>query len=77
MLTGLSHKKHEEFLLLNKDTVAGVLFEKTRSEGMITGYTGNYIRVEYPWNSALAGTIKKVRLKDLSGENRMSIDIID
>lgn len=77
MLTGLSHKKHEKFLLLNKDTIAMVLFEKTRSEGMITGYTGNYIRVEYPWNSSLAGKIKKVKLKDLSGDNRMSIDIID
>ncbi|MCU0455597.1 MAG: tRNA (N(6)-L-threonylcarbamoyladenosine(37)-C(2))-methylthiotransferase MtaB [Bacteroidales bacterium] len=77
MLTGLSRKKHKEFLLLNKNRTAGVLFERTRSEGMITGYTENYIRVEYPWNSALAGTIRKVKLKELSGENRMSIDIID
>jgi threonylcarbamoyladenosine tRNA methylthiotransferase MtaB len=77
MLTGLSYKKHEEFLRLNMGKTASVLFERTRSEGMIAGYTGNYIRVEYPWNSSLAGKIKNVKLKELSGKNRMSIDIIE
>jgi hypothetical protein len=44
---------------------------------MITGLTGNYIRVEYPWQSNLAEKIRKVRLKDISTTGRMSIDIID
>jgi len=75
-LIELSGKKHEEFLRMNKGRTADVLFEKTKVNGLITGYTGNYIRVEYPWEAGLAGSIKKVRLKDAAGENRMSIELI-
>jgi threonylcarbamoyladenosine tRNA methylthiotransferase MtaB len=53
-----------------------VLFEKSRSNGMITGFTGNYLRVEYPWQFKLAGQIRKVTLKDISPSGRMSIEII-
>jgi threonylcarbamoyladenosine tRNA methylthiotransferase MtaB len=76
MLIELSHKKHDEFLRLNIDKTADVLFEKTKVNNMITGYTGNYIRVEYPWQSGMAGQIRKVKLKDLSGDNRMNIELI-
>jgi len=76
MLIELSHRKHEEFLRLNKGKTANVLFEKTRVNNMITGYSGNYIRVEHPWQPELAGQIREVRLKDLAGDNRMSIEII-
>ncbi len=75
-LIGLSHKKHDEFLRLNIGNTAYVLFEKSRVNNMITGYTGNYIRVGYPWQPELAGQIRKVRLKDLHGDNRMSIELI-
>ncbi len=68
--------KHDEFLRLNIGKTADVLFEKTRVNNMITGYTGNYIRVEYPWQSGLAGQVRRVKLKDLSGDNRMSIELI-
>ena len=61
MLIELSHRKHDEFLRLNIGNTADVLFEKTRVNNMITGYTGNYIRVEYPWQSGLAGQIRKVK----------------
>ena len=76
-LLELSGEKHRKFLENNIGQVAEVLFEKIRNAGMITGLTGNYIRVEYPWQSNLAEKIKKVRLKDISPTGRMSIDIID
>jgi threonylcarbamoyladenosine tRNA methylthiotransferase MtaB len=76
-LLALSDEKHRKFLENNIGQVAEVLFEKVRSAGMITGLTGNYIRVEYPWQSNLAEKIRKVRLKDISTTGRMSIDIID
>ncbi len=75
-LISLSHKKHKEFLYNNIGKTAAVLFEKTRINGMITGYTGNYIRVEYPWKEGLAGQIRNVRLKDISDNNRMNIELI-
>jgi threonylcarbamoyladenosine tRNA methylthiotransferase MtaB len=75
-LISLSDRKHEEFLKINSGTLAAVLFEKARINGMITGYTGNYIRVEYPWQAGLAGKIRNVRLKDISDNNRMNIELI-
>jgi len=74
-LTSLSATKHLDFLKLNTGHSARVLFEKTRTRGMITGYTGNYIRVEYPWQSSLSGQIKEVLLKDISDDGIMRIEI--
>lgn len=76
ILIGMSQMKHDKFLNLNIGNTEYVLFEKTRIGNMITGYTGNYIRVEHPWQTDLAGEIRKARLKGISPDNRMSIDII-
>jgi threonylcarbamoyladenosine tRNA methylthiotransferase MtaB len=76
-LIGLSQKKNLIFNNLNIGKVTDVLFENTRSEGMITGFTSNYIRVEHPWDSRLAGNIKKVRLTGISSTGKMSIAIIE
>ena len=76
-LISLSESKHREFLDLNTGKVAEVLFEKIKSNGMISGFTGNYLRVEHPWQSRLAGQIKKVRLKGVSESGKMSVELID
>ena len=57
--------------------VANVLFENSRSDGLITGFTSNYIRVEHPFKSKLAGEIKKVKLNSISPTGRMNIELID
>jgi len=75
-LIDLSQMKHDLFLNLNIGRTEYVLFEKTRVSNLITGYTGNYIRVEHPWQTDLAGEIRKARLKGISTDNRMSIEII-
>jgi threonylcarbamoyladenosine tRNA methylthiotransferase MtaB len=77
ILIALSEKKNLEFIRLNIGEVTNVLFERTRSEGLISGFTSNYIRVEYPWQSILAGEIKKVSLKSLSATGKMNIELID
>jgi threonylcarbamoyladenosine tRNA methylthiotransferase MtaB len=76
-LTTLSEKKNLEFQELNMGKITDVLFEKTRSEGLITGFTSNYLRVEYPWQSSLSGQIRKVKLNGISSFGRMSIKLID
>jgi threonylcarbamoyladenosine tRNA methylthiotransferase MtaB len=76
-LIELSHKKNLMFNQLNIGQVTNVLFESTRSEGLITGFTSNYIRVEHPWDPQLTGKIKKVRLNKISQSGRISIEIID
>lgn len=76
-LISLSQNKNLIFNQLNIGQTTKVLFERTNNEGMITGFTSNYIRVEYPWDSKLAGVIRKVRLDGLAPSGRMSIEIIN
>ena len=76
-LIALSENKNMEFIKMNIGQATTVLFEATRTEGLISGLTPNYIRTEYPWQSKLAGQIKKVKLTGISESGRMCIDIID
>lgn len=72
----LSEKKHDIFLKNNIGHNENVLFESVKNKGMITGFTGNYIRVEYPWDQSFAGKIKKIRMKNIEVSGRMSVEII-
>lgn len=76
-LIALSHEKSLIFNKLNIGQVTNVLFENTRSEGSITGFTSNYIRAEYAWEPRLAGNIKKARLTGIAPTGKMNITLID
>lgn len=56
-LTSLSDKLHEEYVARHKNTTQWVLFESTQKGGMMYGYTGNYIRVERPYDRDKIGKI--------------------
>ena len=77
LLTELSDRKQDQFRRLNMGNITDVLFERTKSEGLITGFSSNYIRVEYPWKARLAGTVRRVKIKDISVTGRMSVELID
>jgi threonylcarbamoyladenosine tRNA methylthiotransferase MtaB len=76
-LTALSEMKNIEFNHMNSGHITKVLFERNRSEGYITGFTSNYIRVEHTWQSNLAGQIVKARLNSIQPTGRMSIELIN
>ena len=76
-LITLSENKSLEFNRLNIGRETNVLFEKSRTEGLITGFSSNYIRVEHPWESRLAGAVKKVILNSISPSGRMRVELID
>jgi threonylcarbamoyladenosine tRNA methylthiotransferase MtaB len=76
-LISLSKKKNIIFNKLNIGQETNVLFENARDDGSITGFTSNYIRVEFPWDSGLAGNIRKVRLTGISSSGRMNIELIN
>ncbi len=75
-LISLSKEKHLEFCRLNIGRTAKVLFEHTRSDGMITGFSENYLRSEHPWNKSLAGKIMEVRFTGISGNGRLTTELI-
>jgi threonylcarbamoyladenosine tRNA methylthiotransferase MtaB len=62
MLRILSEKKLKAFYNLQKGKVGNVLFESMDKDGMMTGYTGNYVKVRAPYNPQLERTIQPVLL---------------
>jgi threonylcarbamoyladenosine tRNA methylthiotransferase MtaB len=77
LLTELSANKQNEFSKMNIGQTTDVLFERTRSEGFITGFSSNYLRVEYPWQAKLAGVVKRVKIINISDTGRMAVELID
>jgi threonylcarbamoyladenosine tRNA methylthiotransferase MtaB len=76
-LISLSKNKNIIFNKLNIGQETNVLFENALDDGSITGFTSNYIRVETPWDSGLAGNIRKVRLTGIASSGRMNIELIN
>ena len=62
MLEDLCRELHEDFLKNNAGVCERVLFESTDRKGMMEGYTGNYIRISRPYDSALIGKIVNVTI---------------
>ena len=60
MLEELCRELHDEFLKANAGVREKVLFESTDRNGMMEGYTGNYIRVSRPYDAELIGKIVEI-----------------
>lgn len=64
----LSDKKKRDFYSQNIGSEQEVLFEAQNQGGMMSGWTGNYIKVLTPYRPELVNTIQKVRLEELNEE---------
>ena len=62
MLEALCDSLHRDFVEANRGVKETVLFEDDCKNGIMGGYTGNYIRVERPWDPTLAGKLTEVIL---------------
>lgn len=62
MLEELCKTLNEEFIASQKGVREQVLFEEDNNDGVMSGYTGNYIKVDRPWGPNLAGKIVEVTL---------------
>ena len=58
----LCARLHSEFLEANRGVREKVLFESTDRDGLMEGYTGNYIRVSRPFDPSLVGQLVEVVL---------------
>lgn len=61
----LSERKKRAFYEFNKNTERKVLFENEENNGVMYGFTENYVKIKTPFNSKLANTIQKVHLHEL------------
>ena len=53
-------KLHTDFRAQNRGVRERVLWESTVHDGMMEGYTGNYIRLSQPYDPALVGTLADI-----------------
>ena len=74
ILSRIGEIKHMEFQNINIGTENEVLFENDNYHGLISGFTRNYLRVEYPWNKGLKGQIAHVKLTGISVSGNMSAE---
>ena len=77
ILINLSGDKHLKFCKMNIGEITDALFELTKNEGMITGLTRNYLRVEFPWQTKLAGKVVKVKIKGIAESGRLTVDLLN
>jgi threonylcarbamoyladenosine tRNA methylthiotransferase MtaB len=68
MLTILSEKKKRAFYEPFSNSTRPVLWEHENKEGLMFGYTDNYLRVSAPYDEGAVGTIETIELGVLSSE---------
>ena len=61
-LEALCAQLHSDFVASNKGLKESVLWESSVKNGLMGGYTGNYIRVEKPYEPSLVNTLEEVVL---------------
>jgi threonylcarbamoyladenosine tRNA methylthiotransferase MtaB len=61
-LEALCSELHDAFVAENKGLPELVLWESSVKDGMMAGYTGNYIRVEKPYDPALVNQLEAIVL---------------
>jgi threonylcarbamoyladenosine tRNA methylthiotransferase MtaB len=77
MLHILSDKKRRRFYEDHIGKTSQVLFENDVSEGMMYGFTENYIRVAAKYDPLLINEIKKARLSEIGNDGLMYVSEVE
>jgi threonylcarbamoyladenosine tRNA methylthiotransferase MtaB len=77
MLHILSDKKRRAFYESSLGSECVVLFENDIENGMMHGFTENYIRVAAKYDPMLINELKKVRLTSISENGTVSVEEVD
>jgi threonylcarbamoyladenosine tRNA methylthiotransferase MtaB len=73
----LSDRKKRQFYLENEGTARQVLFEQEEEEGTMFGFSENYVKVKFPYDSKLANTFQNVRLLETDRDGIMKVELIE
>ena len=73
----LSEKKKRFFYEQFSNTQREVLFESEAKEGVMSGFTDNYIKIETPLEAYLLNTIGPVALSEVDAEGVMSAQVLE
>ena len=75
MLRILSEKKLRNFYQQNLGKTYNVLFEADNKNGMMHGFTENYIKVKTAYDPSLINQIIKVELKEIDNDLNIAVNI--
>ena len=67
----LSDRKKRQFYLENIGSKRTVLFEQEEDEGIMYGFTENYVKVKYTYQTDLVNTFQSIKLLDLDRDGIM------
>ena len=73
MLRILSDKKRRHFYKGHLNREYTVLFEQDVENGMMHGFTENYVRVAAKYDPLLINETKKIRLKSINGDGHVEV----
>ena len=76
MLLILSEKKRREFYKSQLGRTGFVLFEETNAEGLMEGFSENYVRFTAAYDPLLVNTIQPVRYKSISSQGDVCGDVL-
>jgi threonylcarbamoyladenosine tRNA methylthiotransferase MtaB len=77
MLHILSDKKRRKFYEDNLGATANVLFENDVENGLMHGFTENYIRVAAKYDPLLINEIKRVKLTSINSQGHVEAEEVD
>jgi threonylcarbamoyladenosine tRNA methylthiotransferase MtaB len=73
----LSDRKKRQFYTENIGTERTVLFEHEEDEGIMYGFTENYVKVKFPYQHELTNTFQKIRLTEIDRDGIMKCELIE
>jgi threonylcarbamoyladenosine tRNA methylthiotransferase MtaB len=76
MLHILSDKKKRAFYEQNLGTERSVLFEHEEDEGVMFGFTENYVKVKFPYDAEMANKFRKVKLTEIDRDGIMKCVLV-
>ena len=76
MLHILSEKKKRQFYEENVGSERTVLFESEEENGMMYGFSENYVKVKIPFEAKLINAFHKVRLTEIDRDGIMKVELL-
>lgn len=77
MLHILSDKKKRKFYEENLGSIRSVLFEQEEENGMMFGFTENYVKVKFPFDKALTNTFQQVELTEIDRDGIVKCQFVN
>lgn len=71
----LSDKKKRAFYEQNIGSIRSVLFEHEEDNGVMYGFTENYVKVKMPYDAAMVNTFQSVKLTEIDRDGIMKCEL--